>query len=471
MLSTYRPSAKTLVLAIILTCQLMIVLDVSIVITALPEIHTDLDFSATNLSWIQNAYTLTFGGLLLLGARAGDLLGRRRMFVAGIALFSAASLAAGLAQSEAWLLAARAVQGIGAAVAAPATLALLTTTFAPGIERVRAIAAYSAVSAAAGSLGLVIGGMLTDWVSWRWGMFLNVPIGAAVVLLAPRVLPGSERVHGHFDLKGATTSVAGMTALVFGFVHAATAGFGDTVSLVSFAAAAVLIGGFLNVERRAEQPITPLRLFTSRTRSGALVARALTVSGMLSMFFFITQYLQGVRGYSPLEAGVAFLPLTLVIFAMSRVMPRLTGRFGDTSLLVGGLTVATSGMVWLTQLDATSAFWPHLAVPLLLLGLGMGAAFTPLTSLGVAGVEDDDAGAASGLVNVAHQLGGSLGLAVLVTVFAGAGGDDAPDAVAFTHAITTALTGGVVCLALALIVAIGVVARPALRFGRAPEVA
>src|SRR3954466_2425328 len=392
-----RPGNPTVVLAIILTVQLMVVLDASIVITALPKIHTDLGFSPTGLSWVQNAYTLTFGGLLLLGARAGDLLGRRRVFVAGIALFTVSSLAAGLAQTEAQLLIARAVQGVGAAAATPSTLALLTTTFREGPERVRALALYSAVASAGGSLGLVLGGLLTDWVSWRAGMFINVPIGAVLLALAPRYLPETERRHGRFDLLGAATSTLGMTAFVYGLVRAASDGWGDRWTLASFGAGLVLLVAFVLNELRAEQPITPLRLFASRERAGAYVSRILVVGGMFSMFFFLTQFLQGVLRYDPLHAGLAFLPMTGVMFGMVRVVPRLIARFGSLAVLVGGLFVALTGMAWLSRLHAETPFFPGIALPLVLLGAGMGVALAPLTAAGIARTADDDAGAAAGL--------------------------------------------------------------------------
>jgi EmrB/QacA subfamily drug resistance transporter len=462
---------SSLTLAIILACYLMIVLDMSVIITALPKIHTSLHFSSAGLSWVQNAYTITFGGLLLLGARAGDILGRRRVFVAGIALFTAASLAAGLAQSAGWLLAARAVQGVGAAVAAPSTLALLTTSFREGAERTRALAFYSAVAGGGGSAGLVLGGMLTDWVSWRWGLFINVPIGLALVYLAPRHLPETDRHEGRFDLPGAATSTLGMAALVYGFVRAASAGWGDRGTVASFIAAVVLLVAFVLNELRAEQPITPLRLFASRERSGAYVARILVVGGMFSMFFFMTQFLQGVLGYNPLQAGLAFLPMTGVLFTMVRVVPRLAPRVGALPLLICGLAVALTGMVWLSRLLAGTAFFPDIALPLVLLGSGMGVAFTPLTAAGIAGVADGDAGAASGLVNVAHQLGGSLGLGILVTVFAAAGRSAAAHPLAgasaraesaheLGHAVGTAVTGSAVFLALGLTVVLVVMRAP-----------
>jgi EmrB/QacA subfamily drug resistance transporter len=457
---TTRSATPTRVLAIILASYLMIVLDVSIVITALPKIHHALGFSATGLSWVQNAYTLSFGGLLLLGARAGDILGRRRMFVVGIALFTVASLAAGLAQSATWLLAARAVQGVGAAIAAPSTLALLTTSFPEGPERTRAVAYYGAVAGGGGSVGLVLGGVLTDFLSWRYGLFINVPVGIALILAAPRYLPETEPRSGRFDLAGAATSTLGMTAVVYGIVRSATAGWTDAITIASLIGGVALLGLFVLTERRAEQPITPLRLFASRERAGAYVARILFVGAMFGMFFFLTQFLQGVSGYSPLEAGVAFLPLTGVMFSMVAVVPRLAQRFGNARLLAGGVAIALVGMAWLSRISADTPYLTGMAIPMVILGIGAAAAFTPLTASGVAGVTPEDAGAASGLVNVAHQLGGSLGLGVLVTVFASAApsGFDARDVLA--HRISTSLTVGAVMLAVALAVVFALIRRP-----------
>jgi len=410
----------TRTLAIILASYLMIVLDLSIVISALPRIDASLGFSASSLSWVQNAYTLAFGGLLLLGARAGDILGRRRMFVIGIALFTAASFAAGIAQTASWLLVARAVQGVGAAIAAPSTLALLTSTFREGPERTRAISYYAAVAGGGGSVGLVLGGILTSWVSWRAGLFINVPLGLALIWAAPRYLPETPRNAGRFDLGGALSSTLGMTSLVYGFVRAADAGWTDGITLSSFVIGGILLALFVVNERRAAQPITPLRLFKSRERAGALAARVLFVGAIYSAFFFVTQYLQGVKGFGPLEAGLAFLPMTLVVFSMTFAVPRLVQRFGTTRLLTAGLVTAAIGMAWLSRIGPDTPYITGVALPLLLLGIGAGTSFTTLTSAGVAGVAPEDAGAASGLVNVAHQLGGSLGVGILVTVFSAA---------------------------------------------------
>jgi EmrB/QacA subfamily drug resistance transporter len=441
------------VLGLILAAYLMIVLDVSVIITALPDIHTALDFSSAGLSWVQNAYALTFGGLLLLGARVGDIMGRRRTFMFGIALFSTASLLAGLAQSSTWLLSARALQGVGAALAAPSTLALLTTTFREGSERTRALAWYSAVAGGGGSAGLVLGGMLTDWISWRWGMFINVPVGLVVMYLAPRHLAETERRPGRFDLTGAITSTLGMTAVVYGFVRAASDGWGDDLTVASFVAGVALLIGFIVNEMRAEQPITPLRLFASRERSSAYVARMLVVGGLFSMFFFLTQFLQGVLHYNPLQAGLAFLPMTAVMFSMVQVVPRVAARVGTMPLLLVGLALALTGMAWISRLSDTTAFFPGIALPLVLLGSGMGMALTPLTAAGIAGVEPNDAGAASGVVNVSQQLGGSLGLGILVTVFASAQrGDGGTATHALAHAVSSALTGSAILVGLGLTV-------------------
>jgi EmrB/QacA subfamily drug resistance transporter len=449
-----------MVLAIILGCYLMVVLDASVVITALPDIRTDLGFSPASLSWVQNIYALAFGGLLLLGARMGDLLGRRQVFIGGIALFTVASMLGGLAQSETWLLAARALQGVGAAIAAPSTLALLTISFPEGSERTRAIALYSAVASAGASIGLVLGGMLTSWISWRWSLFINVPIGVVLISLAPRYLPETERHTGAFDLAGAATSTLGMSALVYGLVRAAETSWGDAVALGSFAVAALMLAAFVAIERRASQPITPLRLFASRERVGAYAARLLMVGAMFGMFFYLTQFLQGAEGYSALKAGLAFLPVTLTIFAMVKVVPRLLGRIGPELTLVGGLVLALAGLLWLSRITTTTDYWTGVAIPMLLIGSGMGLAFTPLTQAAIAGVDHHDAGAASGLVNVFQQLGSTIGIGLLVTVFAasseGSGAKALAEGVPSTIAVSAAL------IALALVVVVGAM-RP--RFG------
>jgi hypothetical protein len=309
--------------------------------------------------------------------------------------------------------------------------------------------------------------MLTTWINWRWGLFINVPIGIVLICLAPRYLPETERRPGRFDLTGAATSTLGMTTLVYGFVRAASYGWGNPVTVGSFVASAILLGAFVVTEMRAEQPITPLHLFASRERSGSYVARMMVVSGMFAMFFFMTQYFQGVMGYTPLVSGLAFLPVTAVMFGVVRVVPKLVPRFGTIRLLAGGVLVAFLGMAWLSRLTADTGFFPGIVLPMTLLGIGIGSALVPLTTAGIAGVKPDDAGAASGLVNVAQQLGGSLGLGILVTVFAAAShtaghlsaGVGPVRTVAqreLAHAVATALTGSAVFLALAFVVILAV---------------
>ncbi|MGO9083032.1 MAG: MFS transporter [Streptosporangiaceae bacterium] len=414
---TARPGGKGISLAVVLGAQLMIILDMTVVNIALPSIARGLHFSPPALSWVLNAYTLTFGGLLLLGGRAGDILGRRRVFVTGIALFTAASLAGGLATSAAWLLAARAVQGVGGALASPAVLALITASFAEGRERTRAVGVYTAVAMGGGSLGLVLGGVITEWVSWRWVLFINVPIGIAVMAAAPMFLPESQRQPGRFDIAGALTSTAGMTALVYGFIRSASSGWGSPLAVASFGAAAALLAAFLISESRAPQPITPLRLFADRSRSGSYITRLLIVAGMFGMFFFLTQFVQDILGFSPLRAGASFLPMTAVLFAASRLSPRLLARFDRTPLMVAGLLPVVAGMAWLSRITPGTGYLAGVLGPMLLIGLGMGVAFVPLTMAALAGVRPEDSGAAASMVNVTQQVGGSLGLAILVTAF------------------------------------------------------
>jgi EmrB/QacA subfamily drug resistance transporter len=415
-----RRQRPGITLAIMLCAQLMIVLDLTVVNIALPSIATGLHFSAASLSWVLNAYALTFGGLLLLGGRAGDILGRRRVFLAGLALFTAASLAGGLATSAPLLLAARAVQGVGGAIATPAVLAIIVSGFPDGRERTRALALFTAVVMGGSSLGLVLGGAITEWFSWRWVLFINVPIGIAVLLIGPRYISESQRQPGRLDLGGALTSTAGMSALVYAFIKASSNGWGDPLTLAAFTAAAVLLAAFVAIETRSAQPITPLRLFADRSRAASYVVRLLLVAGMFGMFFFLTQFVQEVLGLSPLLAGLAFLPMTAVLFGVSRLAPVLLPRFGAKPLMVAGLIPAVTGMAWLGQLTAGSSYLSGVLGPMLLLGAGMGLAFVPLTMTSLSGVAPEDSGAAASLVNVTQQVGGALGLAILVTVYGSA---------------------------------------------------
>ena len=453
---------RTPVLVIVLASYLMIVLDISIVITALPKIHATLGFSATGLSWVQNAYLLAFGGLLLLGARAGDLLGRRRMFMVGLSLFTVASVAVGAAQTEAWLIAARAGQGVGAAVLAPSTLALLTTTFAEGAERTRAVSLYAAVAGVGATLGLVAGGMFAGWLSWRVGFCVNASLGLALILAAPRYLPETPRRAGRLDAVGALSSTLGMVALVYGIVRSADAGWSDPLTLATLAAGIGLLVAFVATERRAPQPVMPLRLFATRERTGAYTARMLFLGAMVPFWFFTTQYLQQVLGDTPVQAGLAFLPTTIVNFAAALAVPRLTRRYGNARVLLGGLALGIMGMAWLGQLSDDTAYLTRIALPMMLIGAGQDGAPGPLTAAGLAGVTPEDAGAASGVTNVAHQLGGSLGLGVLVAVFAAADSSTLAGQALLAHRISTSLTVGAGMLAAALIlVATLILPRPA----------
>lgn len=451
---------RTAVLFVVLASYFMIVLDISIVITGLPDIKESLGFSATGLSWVQNAYTLFFGGLLMLGARLGDLIGRRRVFLAGLTLFTLASLLIGLAQVPEWMLAGRALQGVGAALLAPSTLALLSTHFPEGAERQRALAYYAATAGVGASLGLVLGGVFADLVTWRLGFFMNVPLGIALLIAAGRCLSETEQRSGTFDLAGAITSILGMGALVYGIVRSATTGWTDPLTLKTVASGALLLMVFILNERFVSQPILPLRLFADRERSGAYIARMLFLGAMVSFFFFTTQFMQGVLGFSPLEAGIGFLPMTIPTFAASVAVPWLTRRLGNTMVLAGALASSTLGMLWLSSANADASFILHVAGPMLLIGLGNGAALGPLTVSGVTRVASEDAGAASGLVNVSHQLGGTLGLSALVVVFASSGSTTLGVRESLADQISAALTGSTVMLAAAFLVTLMMVMRP-----------
>src|SRR4051794_8197644 len=424
---------------------------------ALPRIQADLGFSATGLSWAQNAYTLTFGGLLLLGARVGDLLGRRRTFMLGIGLFSAASLAVGLAQSPAWMIAARAVQGIGAATLAPSTLALLSAGFPEGTQRTRAMAAYGALAGIGTSFGLIVGGVLTDTLSWRYGFFLNVPVGIAAILAAPRFLAETDRHGGRLDITGAVCSTVGASALVFGIVHSAGAGWTAASTIAALAAGGALLAIFVANQRGAEQPLMPLRLFADRRRAGAYAARFLFNAVLVSFFFFMTQYLQGVSGDSPLQAGLAFLPVTAAAFAAAAVTSRTAGRFSNDVFATAGCATMLVGTAWISRVSVDTGYLLGIAVPMIVFGIGQGLGLSSLTTAGMAVVQPRDAAVAGGLVNVAHHLGGALGLGILVTVFDAAGSrSDGPQAL-LADRVSAALT--VACLFLVLALAVSLATR------------
>jgi EmrB/QacA subfamily drug resistance transporter len=410
-----------LALVLIATAQLMVVLDATIVNMALPHIQRALGFSGTNLEWVVNGYALAFGGLLLLGGRAGDLLGRRRMFIAGLVLFSAASLAGGLATSQTWLLTARAVQGAAAAVVAPAALALIATTFPEGKPRNQAMGVYAMMSVVGSVVGLIAGGLLVTYVSWRWVLFVNVPIGAVTALAAVRLLPESARHTGRFDLPGAITGTAGVTALVYGLSNAATtpdgvSHWGDTKVVASLAAAAALLIAFAVIELRSRYALLPVRLLRNRDRTGANLIMLCVGTATFGMYFFLTLFIQVIWGYSALRTGLAYLPYTAAVVVASGAAAQLVPRIGARPLLLAGAAVNAGGLYWQAQITEHSSYLAGMLGASLLNGVGMGLLFVPLSLLALAKVAHHDTGVASSLLNAGLQVGGSIGLAVLGTV-------------------------------------------------------
>ncbi len=418
---TQAPPKPHLTATLLLSCiaQFMVILDVSVVNVALPAIRHGLGFTESDLQWVVNAYTVTFAGFLLLGGRAADLLGRRRVFVGGLAMFALASLAGGFANSQGLLIAARAVQGIGGAVIAPASLSILTTTFAEGATRNRAVGIWGAMGGAGGAAGVLLGGVLTDLFSWRWILFINVPIGLVAAVAAQRLLlesrnPGRAQ---EFDLRGALAATLGLSLLVLGIVHTDQTGWGDTSTLLLIAAGVAVLAAFLLIEGRvARAPLMPLRIYRSRTLSAANVVVLLVGGATFAMWFFLSLYLQQVHDYSPIRAGLAFLPMTLCIVAGSTAASRLVGRLGAKPLLVGGMATLTVGLFWLSDISVHGSYVGSMLFPSVLAALGMGLAFVPATISAVAGVAAEEAGLASGLVSTARLCGGALGLAILAAI-------------------------------------------------------
>ena len=410
-----------LALFVIATAQLMVVLDAAIVNVALPHIQRALGFSGNGLEWVVTAYAVTFGGLLLLGGRSGDLLGRRRIFIWGLLLFSAASLLGGFATSASWLLAARAVQGVGGAMIAPTALALITTTFPEGPPRNRAMGVYAAMSGGGAAVGLVAGGLLTTYLSWRWVLFVNVPIGILVALVAPYVLAESSRQRGRFDLPGAITGTGGVALLVYGLSNASTdatgiSHWGDTKVIVSLAAAAVLLVSFVVIEWRSRHALLPLRLLANRSRSGAYLIMLCLATAMFGIFFFLTIFVQEVLGYSALRSGLAFLPFAAMIVVMSGIVSQLISRTGARPLMLTGTVVAAGGMYWFSHLTEHSSYLGGLLGPMLVTSAGLGMLFVPLSLVALNRVRGEDSGVASSLLNTGQQVGGAIGLAALGTV-------------------------------------------------------
>jgi EmrB/QacA subfamily drug resistance transporter len=408
------------VLVIACLAQFMVVLDNTIVNVALPSVQRGLHFSPADLQWVVNAYTLIFGGFLLLGGRAADLLGRRRLFMAGVALFSVASLLNGLSQSSTMLILGRGLQGLGGALLSPAALSIINTTFTETSERTKALGVWSAIAAGGGAVGLLLGGVLTDLASWPWIFIVNVPVGVVALALTLRYVPESRAhmEHRAFDLTGAITVTGGLVVLVYGIVKAQAYGWGSAKTIGLLAGGVVLLALFTLIESRSVAPLMRLSIFRVRTLSVADGVLLLVASGMFGMFFFASLYVQEILGYSPLRAGLAFLPVTAGIVVGAGIAQQLIRRLGVRNVSVLGISLATAGMVVLTQVPVHGSYAGDLLPGLLPMSIGMGLTFVPVTLLGTGGVSDDDAGLASGLFNTAQQVGGSLGLAILSTLAA-----------------------------------------------------
>jgi len=415
-----KAAHPALTLLIIAGTQLMIVLDGTIVNIALPKMGEYFGKNQTEMTWAINAYTLAFGGLLLLGGRAGDILGRRRMFMVGLALFTLGSFLGGLAHSFEFLIMGRIIQGVGGAIASPTALSLITTEFDEGPQRTRAFAVFAAVAGAGAALGLLLGGVLTEFLTWRWVLFVNVPIGVLLIAGAFVYLHESDRLSGRFDWWGALLSVVWTTALVYGFIHAASHGWRNGITLAAFGIALVGLVLFVVLEATLSYAMMPLRIFRDRSRSGAYVVMLIIGASMFGMFFFVTYFVQLVLGYSAMQTGLAFLPVAFMIGFSAQLSAALLPRLGPRFLIGFGSIVMTGGMFWLSTISADSGYFSHLLPSLLVLAFGIGNIFVPLTTVAVARVAPNEAGLASALLNVGQQVGGSIGLSVLTTVFASA---------------------------------------------------
>jgi EmrB/QacA subfamily drug resistance transporter len=407
-------------IALILLCvaQFVVVLDASIVNVALPTIGKALDFTEGNLPWVVNAYVLTFGGFLLLGGRLADLLGRRRVFMAGLILFALASLAGGLATSSGQLIAARAVQGLGAAILSPAALSIVATTFRDGAERNKALGIWGAVAGSGGAAGVLLGGVLTEGLGWEWVLWVNVPIGLIAAAVAPSLIAESrsEEETRHFDVAGAVTITAGLSTMVYALVDANEAGWGSTQTIALLAVAALLLAAFVFVERRSRAPLVPFSIFRIRTITGANVVGVLTGASLFSMFFFISLYMQQVLGYSPIKAGLSYLPLAVSIILSAGIASQLVTKVGFKPILAAGMALIAAGLLWFSQIAVDGSFAADILGPSLLAAVGLGFAFVSVTIAAVSGIEDREQGLASGLINTSQQVGGALGLAILSAV-------------------------------------------------------
>ena len=448
-------------LALLCMTQFMVVLDASIVNIALPSIGEDVGISQENLSWVVNGYVLTFGGFLLLGGRMADLLGRRRIFMTGLVIVAVASLFAGFAPSEGVLIAARAAQGLGAAIIAPSALSIVTTIFRDGSERNKALGAWGAVAGSGGAAGVLLGGVLTDGLGWEWVMWVNVPVALVVLALTPGLIPESrsESQTRTFDLGGAVTVTAGLSLLVYAIVDAESAGWGSTQTIVLIAAAIALLGVFTAIELRSQAPLVPFSIFRKRTLTGANVVGLMVGGSLFAMFFFITLYMQQVLDYSPIKAGLSYLPLSLAIIMSAGVASQLVTKIGFKPVLAAGMALVTAGLVWFAQVSVDGAFASDILGPSLLAAVGLGFAFVTTTIAAVSGIEDREQGLASGLINTSQQIGGALGLAILATVansrtddlIAEAGGDPAALPNALVEGFQAAFLGAAVIAAIGLV--------------------
>ncbi|TMF86342.1 MAG: DHA2 family efflux MFS transporter permease subunit [Chloroflexi bacterium] len=407
------PRNLNLALVVIALAQLMVVLDVAIVNVALPSIQRELHFAATDLEWVVNAYAIAFGGLLLFGGRTGDLFGRRRMFIIGALMFTAGSMAGGLATSSTFLIAARAAQGVGAAILAPTALSLLAATFRQGAQRNRALGVYSAVSAGGGGIGLLMGGVITNYLSWRWIMFVNVPIGLLLAFAAPRVLIRGEGKPGRLDLPGALTVTAGVSLLVYGLARVATHDWSDNVTRAVLAIAVTLLVTFVALESRGRHPLMPLRIFANRNRSGAYGLSLAIGAALSGMLFLLTLFMQNVLGFSPLQAGFAFLPTALGVVVGAGLTSRVIGRVGPRVPMTTGALLAATGMFWLSAVTVHANYFADVLGPLVVLAIGLGMAFVSTSVTAISGVQPNESGLASALLSVGRQLGGSLGIAIM----------------------------------------------------------
>jgi EmrB/QacA subfamily drug resistance transporter len=443
--------------ALILLCaaQFVVVLDASIVNVALPSIGKGLHFSEQNLPWVVNAYVIAFGGFLLLGGRAADLLGRRRVFMAGLAVVAIASLAAGFAATQGQLIAARAAQGLGAAIISPAALSIVTTLFRDGAERNKALGAWGAVAGSAGAAGVLLGGILTEGLGWEWVLWVNVPVALVALALTPGLIPESrsESAVRHFDAAGAVAITAGLSLLAYALLDASSSGWGSTKIVGLLALSVVLIAAFVWIELRSRAPLVPFRIFRLRTLTGANVVGVLLGASLFSMFFFISLYMQQVLGYSAIHAGLSYLPLALTIIVAAGLGGQLVTRFGFKPILAAGMAFVSVGLLWFSQVSVGGGFLTDILGPSLLAAIGLGFGFVTSTIAAVSGVQEHEQGLASGLINTSQQIGGALGLAVLSTIATSrtdhvmaSGTSNLPSAL--TEGFQSAFLGGAVIAAL-----------------------